>query len=246
MNTTCGIYTVRLRTDLPRDVACSYWAGPHADIVRRLPRVVEYNQHLFSAMDNGFWPATPTVGTIIPSSWRPDGLAEMRFENMLAVLRAPAHMRGILLDEQNVFEQVLGHLTRPGDGRWWTAGHDPTVGQRAVLLLRRRRGVSGRAFRAFVHEHLGPALHAGGARDLRTYTFLPSMAVPHPTPGVSHDNPPHRRYHAAVLLGAGSRGELDEIIRSAEVTGVVDEQHRACTAVHAFSIERTVGVTGKS
>jgi hypothetical protein len=173
VNTTCGVYTVRLRTDLPRDVACSYWAGPHADIVRRLPRVVEYNQHLFSATDHGFWPATTTVGTIVPSSWRTDGLAEVRFENMLAVLRAPVRLRGILLDEQNVFEQVLGHLTRPGYGRWWTAGHDPTVGQRAVLLLRRRRGVSGRAFRVFVHERLGPALAAGGARDLRATPSCP-------------------------------------------------------------------------
>src|SRR5438445_5383073 len=54
--TTSAIYPVRLREDLPREVACSYWAGRHAELVRRLPHLIEYNQHHFSATDHGYWP----------------------------------------------------------------------------------------------------------------------------------------------------------------------------------------------
>ena len=60
--TTSALYPVRLRQDLERDVASSYWAGPHAAIVTRLSHLMEYNQYHFSAMDHGYWPATPKVG----------------------------------------------------------------------------------------------------------------------------------------------------------------------------------------
>jgi hypothetical protein len=198
--TTSAIYPVRLRADLPRDVAYAYWAGTHDEIVKRLPHLVEYNQYHFSATDHGYWPATPTVGTMIPPSWPLDGLTEVRLPSMAAGLRVPLHMREVFLDEQNVFEHVLGHQTGPRGGRWWTTGHDDSVGHRTALLVRRRRGVSGHAFRAFLHTHLGPALHAAGARDLRTYALLPLAAMAHTTFGVSHRNPPHRALRAAAAV----------------------------------------------
>ena len=240
--TTSGLYPVRLREDLPRDVAREYWAGPHAELVRRLPRLVEYNQYHLSATDHSYWPATHNVGTTVASSWRTDGLTEVRFSSIAAALLLPPRMRAVLFDEQNLFEHVLGHLTGPAGGRWWTSGHDDSVGHRTVLLVRRRRGISGRSFRAFLHARLGPALHSAGARDLRTYSFLPLTAVPHRTPGVSHDNPPHRRYHGAVVLGTGTRAELDDVIASPDVTAAIKDQHVTCTAVHAFAVDRTVPV----
>ena len=75
-----------------------------------------------------------------------------------------------------------------------------------------------------------------------TYAFLPLTAVPHRTPGVSHDNPPHRRYHGAVVLGTGTRAELDDVIASPDVTAAIKDQHVTCTAVHAFAVDRTVPV----
>ena len=66
--------------------------------------------------------------------------------------------------------------------------------------------------------------------------------MPHRTPGVSHDNPPHRRYHGAVVLGTGTRAELDDVIASPDVTAAVKDQHVICTAVHAFAVDRTVPV----
>ena len=240
--TTSAIYPVRLRADLPRDVAYAYWAGPHAEIVKRLPHLVEYNQHHFSATDHGYWPATPTVGTTVPSSWPLDGLTEVRLPSMAAAFRVPLHMREVFLDEQNVFEHVLGHQTGPRGGRWWTTGHDDTVGHRTALLVRRRRGVSGRAFRAFVHSRLGPALHASGARDLRTYALLPLAAMAHTTFGVSHRNPAHRRYHGAVIFGTDTRAQVEELTAAPEVEAAVKDQHLTCTAVHAFAVDRTVPV----
>lgn len=240
--TTSGIYPVRLRDDLPRDAAFEYWAETHAEIVRRLPHLVEYNQYHLSATDHGYWPATQTVGTAVPPSWRIDGVTEVRFTSMGAALRIPLHMREVFLDEQNVFDLVLGQLAGPGGGRWWTTGHDDSVGHRTVLLVRRRRGISGRSFRRFVRDHLGAALHAAGARDVRAYTFLPWAAKAHITPGVSHDNPPHRRYHGAVVFGTGGRDEVGGLIASPDVKAAVAEQHLTCTAIHAFTVDRTVPV----
>lgn len=242
MRVTSALYPLRLRSELPRDVASDYWAGPHAEIAGRLPNLVEYNQYHFSATDHGYWPATPTVGTTMSSSWPIDGMSEVRLPSMLGALRVPLHMREVFLDEQNVFEHCLGHLTGPGGGRWWTTGHDDAVGHRTVLLLRRRSGVSRRQFRGFMNDRLGPALNAAGAQDLRTYTFLPMASMAHATFGVSHNNPSHRRHHAAVAFGAATRGEIEDIMTSPAISAVIKEQHLACTAVHAFSVERTVPV----
>jgi hypothetical protein len=148
----------------------------------------------------------------------------------------------VYFDEQNVFEHCLSQLTGPGGGRWWTTGHDDSVGHRTVLLVRRRRGVSGRAFRAFVHAELGSALHTAGAQDLRTYTFLPLAARAQTTFAVSHENPAHRRHHGALVFGTDSRADIEDLIASPSVTAVVRNQHLACTAVHAFAVDRTVPV----
>jgi hypothetical protein len=64
----------------------------------------------------------------------------------------------------------------------------------------------------------------------------------HNTFGVSHRNPPHRRYHGAVVLGTATRAHVEDLIPSPEVAAAVEGQHLTCTAVHAFGVERTVPV----
>jgi hypothetical protein len=232
-----------LREDLPRQAASDYWAGRHGEIVKRsLPGVIEYVQHHFSVTDHGFWPATETVGTQIPGPWRIDGYAEVRFRNAAAALTTPLHMREVFLDEQNVFARVLGQPTFPGGGRWWTDGFDETVDHRVALLLRRRRGVRGGAFRQFLFERMAPALLVAGARDLRAYAFLPWSRLMHITPGVAHDNPADRRYHGTVIFGTEDRAAADALLASPHVEGIVAEQHTVLTAIHAFSVERSVPV----
>jgi hypothetical protein len=110
------------------------------------------------------------------------------------------------------------------------------------MLLRRRSGVSRRAFAKFIHERVGPALNDAGVLGLRTYVFLPSAVSLHPTPGVAHDNPPFRRYHAAVIFGLPTRADLDDLLNSPHIRQIVSEQSTTCTAVHAYTIERTVPV----
>jgi hypothetical protein len=231
-----------LRSDMSRNAAIAYWAGAHAEKVKKLPNLLEYNQWLFSRHDHGYWPATPTVGTTIPETWRVDGCAEIRFRSMAAMLTTAPHGRAVYLDEQNIFARVLGQPTGPGGGRWWTDGFDDTVGHRVALLLRRRCGVRGGVFRSFVHERIGPALLAAGARDLRTYTFLPWTRLAHVSPGVAHDNPPEHRYHGMVIFGAENRPAVDDLLSTAPVAALIADQHAALTAVHAYTVERTVPV----
>jgi hypothetical protein len=242
--TTSAVMPVRLREDLPREVATAYWAEQHAAIVKRLPNLVEYTQHHFSPTDHGYWPASDRVGTLTPSSWRFDGLAETRFTGMVGSLRILPRIKDVWYDEHNVFEQVLGNLTGPRGGRWWTPGFDVGVGHRTALFVRRRSGVSGRAFRAFVRGRLAPALLAAGGRDLRAYTFMPYSPLSYPTPGVSHDNPPHRRYHGVVMVGAGTRAAMDALLGSAQISAFVAQQHEAFAAVHAYAVARSVPVVG--
>jgi hypothetical protein len=240
IKTTSYVSPVWLREDLPRDVASDYWAGLHAEIARRLPTTIEYVQHHFSPTDHGFWPSSQGVGTEISSNWRVDGFPKVRFKSTAAAFTTPRYMRDVFLDERNVFQRVLGQPTTPGGCRWWTDGFDDTVGQRVALLLSRRRGVRGSTFRRFVHDRIGPALFEAGARDLRTYTFLPWSRFMHITPDVSHDNPPERRYHGAVVFGTGSRAEVDDLLGSAQIAAIIADQHTVLTAVHAYAVERSV------
>jgi hypothetical protein len=243
LKTTSFLGLLMLREDLPRNTATTYWATTHGEIVKRsLPGLAEYTQRHFSPTDHSFWPATPTVGTQVPANWRLDGYAETTFKSLGAMLAAPLGMREVFYDEQNVFARVLGHPTAPGGGRWWTDGHDDTIGHRVALLLRRRRGVRRAAFCRFAYERIAPALLSAGARDLRAYAFLPWSRAAHITPGVAHDNPIEHRYHGLINFGLADRTALESLLSSPQLAAVVTEQHTMLTAVHAFSIERSVPV----
>ena len=79
-------------------------------------------------------------------------------------------------------------------------------------------------------------------RDLRAYTFTPFTKLTHSTPGVCHDNPAYRRYHAALVIGANSRDHINDLLASAEASAVIAGQAHAIIAAHAYTIERTVAV----
>ncbi|WP_440713631.1 hypothetical protein [Gordonia sp. FQ] len=243
IKTLSGIYPIRLRADLPRDVAAGYWAGPHAELVKRGGHIYEYNQYHLSDDDHGYWPATPTVGTLPPDLFKWDGVTEVRLRNAAEMARAARGMlETIVHDEQNVFDNVLGHICGPRGGSWWTTHHDPSVGHRTVLLLRRRRGVPLRRFRAFVHQRFGQVLHDGGALDVRAYTFLPITGVAHRTRGLSHAYPPSHRHDGAVVFGLNSRDDLEDFLATPELKALVEKQSTALTAVHAYSVDHTIPV----
>lgn len=243
IKTLSGIYPVRFRADLPRDVASEYWAGPHAELVKRGGHIFEYNQYHFSDRDHGYWPASPTVGTYPMDLFRWDGVTEVRLRNITEIARAAYGMLGTIFhDEQNVFDNVLGHVCGPGGATWWTTGHDPSVGHRTVLLLRRRRGIPLKRFRAFVHGHFGPALQRARALDVRAYTFLPITGIAHRTPGLAHSYPPSHRHNGAIVFGLADRDDLDALLATPDIKSVIEQQAESLTAVHAYSVERTISV----
>jgi hypothetical protein len=231
-----------LRSDIPREQVITYWATVHAGKVKKLPNLIEYNQRLFSATDHGFWPATATVGTIIPDDWRVDGCAEVRFGSTVGILNSAVHTREVNLDEQNAFARVLGQVTAPGGGRWFTTGFDDTLTTHVALLLRRRQGVRVKAFRAFVYDKFSAALLSAGAQDLRTYAFLPYTTLANNTPGVSHHYPIEHRFHGAAIFGTSSRDAVDDMLDSPAIKALVATQHEVLTAVHAYGVERSLPI----
>lgn len=243
IRTLSAIYPVRFRADLPREVADTYWAGTHAELVKQGGHIFEYNQLHLSENDHGYWPATPTVGTHPADLFRWDGVTEVRLRNIIEMARAAYGMLDTIFhDEQNVFDNVLGHVCGPRGATWWTDRHDPAVDHRTLLLLRRRRGVPVRKFRVFVHERFGPALQASGGLDVRTYSFVPMTGVTHRTPGPLHSYPPSHHHDGAVVFGLPKRDDFDRLVAQREMKDLIADQAAALTAVHAYAVDRTVPV----
>jgi hypothetical protein len=212
--------------------------------VAQVPGIDEYRQLHFSAEDHGFWPGPPRIGTAVPPEWRVDGMPEVAFSRGLPSASAfAAAIRFVFPDECNAFDRVLAHVTGPGGGRWFRSGQGAVVGARVAVLIRRRPGVGLGAFRSFVHDVLGASLaRAAGTVELRTHVFLPYVRMGWPTPGVAHDNPAHRRYHGAVVLGAADRTALDNLLDSGELNATHDAQATHCLALHAYAVQETVSV----
>jgi len=103
IRTTSMVSPLMLRSDLAREGATTYWATDHAEKVKKLPNLVEYNQRLFSTTDHGFWPATPGIGTTIAKTWRVDGCSEIRFRSAVAILMTGLRAREVYLDEAFAF-----------------------------------------------------------------------------------------------------------------------------------------------
>lgn len=61
---------VWFRTDRSREAVLRYLAGLHAQIAGQLPTMAGYVQRTFSPTDHGYWPESPTVGTIVRPIWR--------------------------------------------------------------------------------------------------------------------------------------------------------------------------------
>lgn len=239
IKTLSAIYPIRLRADLPRDVADEYWAGPHAELVKRGGHIATYRQYHFSPTDHGYWPATPTVGTLPHELFRWDGVTEISFANVREMGRAARGMFDTIFhDEQNVFDNVLGHLCgRRGATHWPATAGEP--GHRTVLLLRRRRGTALRDFKQFVHDHLGPALVDASATEVRAFTFLPITGITHRTPGLAHVYPPSHRHSGAVVFGLPNRDSIPRVLAHPALAKVIDRQASVLTAVHAYAVERT-------
>lgn len=235
---TAGIFRLHLRDDLPREVTTEHWAVDHAALVSAgLPHAGQYTQLQFDPKATGCWPEARRVGVTIPDAGRLDGIAELVFARTADALRSAGGTPEIARDEQNAFRQIVGQLTGPGRGRVWDAASPPKGFHHVVVFLRRRGGVSRRAFTSFVHDELGAALHAGGAKDLRTHTFIPSAKFANRSPGVAHHHPQPDRFHG-VLIFATPDPDARGLLASVALAGPLGRQSDALSAAHGYTVER--------
>jgi len=244
LKVSTGCYPVWFRQELRRADAQAYWRGLHGQIANKNPAIHEYLQHHFSDTDHGFWPVPATVGSIIPSDWRMDGVTEVRIGNVMTGIWARLFaMKANALDEENVFDRVLAKTSSPGGSIWWTGAYRADTGFRAAVFLRARSGVSGRKFGSFIEQTLGPALINSGALELRTHVFSLGSRFMWWTPGVRHDEPVNRRADAMLLIGTESREALRELLMSTSISATQGEQQKYCVAIQAYAIDKTYALS---
>ena len=192
-----------MRTDQPRQKEMDHWKGPHSGIITASPGLEEYRQLHLAEANPGLWPPTQGVETRIPADRKVDGVAEVTFQSAVSPLKGRAQTKLAYQDEVNVFRRTLLYAGLPGSSRWYDVA-DPAdpVGARAVVYLRRRDGVSGRALRKVIKKDLVRALVSSGVlKELRTQAFLPWNQKTWDSPHVAHDNPADQRFHASLVLG---------------------------------------------
>lgn len=231
-----------MRTDQPRQTGMDHWKGPHSGIIASSPGLDEYRQLHLADHNPGLWPATPGIETRIPADRTVDGIAEVTFQSALAPVNGRAQTRLAYQDEINVFRRTLLYAGLPGTSRWYdVAGPADTVGARAVVHLRRREGVSGRAFRRALDQGLVPALlDTAVLRELRTQTFLPWNKLTWNTPHVAHDNPPDQRFHASLVLGFADPAARTAFFDGSGIQQLSTILSPVAAAVHAYDVSHAL------
>jgi hypothetical protein len=231
-----------MRTDQPRQQGMDHWKGPHSAIISATPGMEEYRQLHLAETNPGRWPATEGIETQIPADRKVDGVAEVTFQSALSPLKGRTQTKLAYQDEINVFRRTRLYAGPPSTSRWYdVAGPAETVGARAVVYLRRRDDVSGRAFRKVVTNELVPRLIGTGAlKELRTQTFMPWVRKTWDTPDVAHDNPADQRFHASLVLGF-----TDAAARTVFFEGTATEQLSqvlapVASAIHAYDVFATL------
>jgi hypothetical protein len=230
-----------VRDDQDRQTGMDYWRGPHSGIISATPGLHEYRQIHLAAVNDGLWPDQSDVETAIPADRRVDGIAEVTFRNAFSPALGRAQTQLAYADEVNVFRRTLLYAGPPGSSRWYSVGSGEVPGARALLHLRRKDDVSGRAFRSFVADELVPSVAGTGVlRELRTQTFLPWVRKLWDTPNVAHDNPAHQRIHASVVLGFDDGAARTAFFASEAVAHLSQRLPAVATAVHAYEVSTTL------
>jgi hypothetical protein len=227
-----------MRTDQPRQKGIDHWKGPHSKIIAVSPGLKEYRQIHLAETNPGRWPATEGVETQIPADRRVDGVAEVTFESALSPLKGRTQTRLAFKDEINVFRRTLLYAGPPGTSRWYdVAGPGEIVGARAVVHLRRRDGVSGRAFRKVIKRDLVPGLVGTGVlKELRTQMFLPWNQKTWDTPDVAHDNPIDQRLHASLVLGFADAAARTAFFEGTDIKQLSQALAPVASAIHAYDV----------
>jgi hypothetical protein len=227
-----------VRADQPREAGMEYWKGPHSGIISATKGLEEYRQIHLAELNPGRWPVTHGVETEIPVERKIDGVAEVTFTSALSPLLGRKQTKLAFKDEINVFRRTLLYAGLPNSSHWYDlADGAKPVGARALIYLRRRRGVRGGDFRKAIVETLVPALAATGVlREPRTQTFLPWHEKLWDTPNVAHDNPTDQRFHASVSLGFADLSTQAAFFESPEIDGLSSTLAPVAAAIHAYDV----------
>ena len=228
-----------VRPGQSRQTGMDYWNGPHSGIIAATPGLAEYRQIHLAEHNPGLWPVTTGVETAIPADRQIDGIAEVTFQSALSPLRGRKQTALAHKDEVNVFRRKLLYAAPPHSSRWYdVATPAETVGSRAIIYLRRRRGVRPSDFRKFLKKELIPALAGTGIlKELRTQSFMPWIKKMWDTPNVAHDNPSDQRFHASIILGFANNAARATFFDSTAVQDLSHQLKPLASAIHAYEVE---------
>jgi hypothetical protein len=230
-----------MRTDRPRQAGMDHWKGPHSGIISATPGLEEYRQIHLADHNPGRWPSVDGIDTSIPLDRKVDGVAEVTFRSALSPLLGRTQTQLAFRDEVNVFRRTLLYAGTPKSARWYDVDDGSEVGARALVLLRRRRGVGGQVFRRFVTQQLVPAVAAAAAlTELRSQTFLPWAEKTWDTPNVAHDNPKDQRFHASLILGFATSDDRDEFYAGPAGQRLSALIAPSTSAIHAYDVAETL------
>jgi hypothetical protein len=231
-----------VRTEKSRQTGMDYWKGPHSGIIAATPGLEEYRQIHLAEHNPGLWPATEGVEAAIPVDRKIDGIAEVTFRSALSPLRGRKQTALAYKDEVNVFRRTLLYAGPPNTSRWYdVVSPAETVGSRALIYLRRRRGARPVEFRKFLTKELIPRLAGTGTlKELRTQPFMPWIKQMWDTPFVAHDNPVDKRFHASIILGFADDAARATFLKSTTVRDLSHQLKPLASAVHAYEVEATL------
>jgi hypothetical protein len=230
-----------VRADQPRQTGMAYWKGPHSKVISATKGFKEYRQIHLADTNHGLWPTTRSVETQIPFERKIDGVAEVTFQSALSPLRGRKQTRLAFKDEVNVFRRTLLYLGPPRSSRWYeVAEPGQPVDARALIYIRRRDGIRGKAFRKHLVELSSALALTGVLKELRTQTFLPWIEKLWDTPDVAHDNPADQRFHASLILGFADPAARAAFFTSPEIETLSDALAPYASAVHAYEVSEAL------
>lgn len=223
---------------VPRQQSMARWKGPHSKIITASPGQDEYRQLHLAEDSPGLWPVTPGIETAIPIDRKVDGVAEVTFQSVIAPLGGRAQTKKAYADEIHNFRRTLLYAGPPYSTRWYNVA-DPTAhtGARLFLLLRRRNGISTRAFRRYLNAELIPALaQSAPLTELRTQVFMKWSKALWNTPNVAHDNPADQQFHASIVLGFTDAPARDQFLQGPAPVALSKGLAKHASAVHAYDM----------
>jgi hypothetical protein len=223
---------------VPRQQSMDRWKGPHSKIITASPGQDEYRQLRLADNSPGLWPVTAGIETKIPSDRKVDGVAEVTFQSVWAPFAGRVQTKKAFADEIHNFRRTLLYAGPPYSTRWYNVTDSSSkTGARLFILLRRRDGISTRAFRRYLNTELIPTLaDKVTLTELRTQVFMKWNQALWNTPNVAHDNPDEQQFHASLILGFADTAARDLFLQGPVPGSLSKQLAEYASAVHAYDM----------